>query len=248
MREFRGDLHVHTALSPCADDEMTPPAIVARAVDLGIDILAVTDHNTAENVPAMVRAARRTPLTIVPGLELQTREEVHVVCLFPDLETTLDWQEEVYRRLPDRENREDLLGAQWICDETGRMVGKLDRLLLASAAISLDEAVAAVNARRGLAIPAHVDRPAHSILTQLGFIPEGIRIAACEVSSRADRSQVLARFPGLSDVRLIVSSDAHRLSELDGSRTRYWLGRPELAEIGKALAGLEERKVRVDWP
>ena len=246
MREFRGDLHVHTALSPCADEEMTPPAIVARAVAMGIDILAVTDHNTAENVPAVVMAARQAPLTIVPGLELQTREEVHIVCLFPDMETTLDWQEEVYRRLPDWKNREDLLGAQWICDETGRMVGKLDRLLLTSAAIGLDEAVAEVNARRGLAIPAHVDRPAYSILAQLGFIPPGIGITACEVSSRADPGQVRTRFPGLRDFELIISSDAHRLSELEGARTRYWLSRPELAEIGKALAGLDERKVRVD--
>jgi predicted metal-dependent phosphoesterase TrpH len=225
---------------------MTPPAIVARAVGLGIDILAVADHNTAENVPAMVMAARRTPLTIVPGLELQTREEVHVVCLFPDLETTLDWQEEVYRRLPDQKNREDLLGKQWVCDANGRMVGKMDRLLLTSAAISLDEAVAAVNARQGLAIPAHIDRPAYSILAHLGFVPGGIGIAACEVSNRVDLSQVRSRYPSLRDVSLIVSSDAHRLSELNGSRTRYLLARPELPEIGKALAGLEGRKVRVD--
>ncbi len=246
MRAFRGDLHVHTALSPCADEEMTPPAIVERAVALGIDLLAITDHNTAENVSAVVMAARQAPLTIIPGMELQTREEVHIVCLFPDVETTLDWQEEVYRRLPDRENREDLLGAQWICDEMGKMLGKLDRLLLTSAAMSVEEAVAAVNARRGLAIPAHVDRPAYSILAQLGFIPPGLGIAACELSSRADPGQVRGKFPGLGDVELIVSSDAHRLAELDGARTRYWLRRPELAEMRKALTGVDERKVRVD--
>lgn len=237
------DLHVHTGLSPCASEEMSPPGIVRQATARGVDILAVTDHNSAANALAVMTAGRRTGLTVVPGMELQTREDVHLLCLFESFDAALEWQEEIYRRLPARENREDVFGPQWLYDDEGRVVGKLARLLSTAAAISLEEAVEGVGSRSGVAIPAHIDRPGYGLLGQLGFVPPGLGVKACEVSRQADLQAVRARSPGLQTMELVCFSDAHQLSDIGDSRTTLWLAAPTLGEIEKSLEGSAGRRV-----
>jgi predicted metal-dependent phosphoesterase TrpH len=135
------DLHLHTVVSPCAEVEMIPPFIIKRAQDLGLGAIAVTDHNTAENVEAVQRAAAGSGVAVIPGMELQTREEVHIVCLFDRLEQVLAWQETVYAHLPPLTNREEFFGAQFVVDETGDFICMNERLLLTSTSLSVEEAV-----------------------------------------------------------------------------------------------------------
>ncbi len=178
------DLHIHTVLSPCAEVEMIPPLIVRRAKELGLGLIAITDHNSAENVGAVMRAAHGSGVTVLPGIELQTQEEVHLLCLFATEEQALAWQALVYACLPALRNRDDLFGAQYVVDETGELVRQNDRLLLTAAAFPLEEAVARVRELGGLPIAAHVDRMANGFMTNLGFVPPGLELAALE--SRRD--------------------------------------------------------------
>lgn len=210
----RVDLHLHTVVSPCAEVEMIPPLIVDRALSLGLDVLAVTDHNTAENVAAVQRAAKGTALQVIPGMEVQTREEVHVVCLFDTLEQVDAWQEVVYDHLPPLKNKEQVFGAQFVVDETGDFVRMNERLLLTSTNLSIEAVVREVRALGGLAIAAHVDRQGFSLIANLGFVPEGLELAALEISRRGTLAQVRERFPQVRDWPLIRAGDAHRLSEI----------------------------------
>ncbi|HXV44206.1 MAG TPA: PHP domain-containing protein, partial [Anaerolineae bacterium] len=142
MKNYRAELHVHTVVSPCAAVEMIPPLIVAQALNKGISLVAITDHNTSANVAAVQRAAARTKLAVLPGMELQTREEVHLLCLFDTLEQITTWQAVVEAQMPPLENNIEYFGEQFVVDETGEFIRRETRLLLTSANLSLEEAVA----------------------------------------------------------------------------------------------------------
>src|SRR5512134_1725840 len=114
MKDFRADLHVHTVLSPCADVEMIPPLIVQRALELEIDLIAITDHNASANVNAVQKAAEGTSLTVLPGMEVQSREDVHLLTLFENLGALEKWQREIDQALPDLPNRPDFFGEQFV--------------------------------------------------------------------------------------------------------------------------------------
>jgi len=240
LRPIWGDLHLHTVVSPCAEVEMIPPLIVRQALALGLGLIAVTDHNTAENAGAVVAAARGTCLAVLPGMEVQTREEAHILCLFDTVDQALCWQEVVYAHLPDLENREEFFGAQFVVDETGEYLRTNRRLLLTSTTLAVEEVVGRVAGLGGLTIAAHVDRRAYSLVTSLGFIPPGLGLAAVEVT-RPDiimDERLIGRRP------LIVSGDAHRLNEMRAS-TLFRVREPTIAELALAFRGEAGRRVRV---
>jgi hypothetical protein len=243
IRLFKADLHVHTALSPCAEPEMTPLNIIGLCLEHGIDIVAITDHNSAENVRAVSESAAGTPVTVWPGMEVQTREDVHLITLFDDLEGALDWQEFIYRRLPARENRADVLGEQVLFDSESRVTGVLTRLLLTSVDLSVDEVRREAKRRGSVCYPAHIDRPAYSYISNLGFPPPVGDFDLVEVGRSSSIKEVLARYPGLAGQTLVACSDAHRLSELGPARTGLHLARPALEEFRAAIAGRDGRKV-----
>jgi hypothetical protein len=238
------DLHVHTVVSPCAEVEMIPPLIVRRARELGLGLIAVTDHNTAENVAAVVRAAQGSGVTVLPGMELQTQEEVHLLCLFDTVEQALDWQALVYGRLPALRNREDLFGAQYVVDETGELIRENERLLLTASSLPIAEAVALVRRRGGLPIAAHVDRMANGLLTNLGFVPPGLDLAALEISMRLAPAEAARLYPVVAGWPLVRSGDAHRLSEMSASML-LTVSEPGIGELELALKGLGGRKVKL---
>ena len=180
--KIRADLHVHTVLSPCAEVEMIPPLIVERALDAGLDLIAITDHNASANAAAVIDAARGTGLRVLPGIELQTREEVHLLCLFDTLPQLVIWQRQVDDALPSLLNRAETLGEQFVVDAAGDFVRRETRLLLVSANMVLENAVARVNALGGIASPAHIDRPANGLIALLGFVPPRLSVAALEIS------------------------------------------------------------------
>jgi PHP family Zn ribbon phosphoesterase len=227
---------------------MTPRQIIMYAAALGIDIVAITDHNASENIKAALDAARNYKITVIPGMELQTREEVHVICLFPDLAALEDWQHVINQKLPNLKNNENIFGAQFIVDSEDELVAVDERMLLASADISIEDAVAGVAKRGGICIASHVDRPSYSVLSQLGFIPEGVNFAALEISRRTTPEQLCEIFPMARVLPVITSSDAHRISDLLGPKTIFYIQEPTLTEIAMALRGENGRKVVVETP
>jgi PHP family Zn ribbon phosphoesterase len=239
-RQFTADLHLHTVLSPCAEVEMIPPLIVRRALELGLNLIAVTDHNSAANCAAVMQAAQGTGLAVLPGMEVQTAEEVHVVCLFDTVEQALTWQGTVFDHLPDQANPEDVLGAQYVVDAEGEYIRTETRLLSTSSDLSLEEVLRRVKALGGLPIPAHVDRPTFSLLANLGFVPAGLDAPALEIFRLTDPAVAKARWPDLAPYPLIRSGDAHRLSEITPA-LRLRMATPAIAELALALAGQDGR-------
>jgi hypothetical protein len=236
LRGRWADFHLHTVLSPCAEVEMIPPLIVRRALELRLDWIAVTDHNSAGNVRAVQAAAKGTGLTVTPGLEVESREEVHVLCLFDQAEQAEAWAAIVAQHLPQRLNDERRFGAQFVVDAAGDYVRTEERLLLTSTDLSIEEIVQGVAAGGGLAIPAHVDRPANSLLYNLGLVPPGLAISGLEVSRWGRAAEFREVHPELASYGLICSGDAHRLSEMV-RRTAVVVREPSVAELGRALRG-----------
>jgi 3',5'-nucleoside bisphosphate phosphatase len=237
MKKYRADLHVHTVLSPCAEVEMIPPLIVQEALERGIRLIAITDHNATGNIRAVMEAAQGTDL---PGMELQTREEVHLLCLFETIEQAETWQKVVDKILPDRPNNPEFFGEQFIVDASGEFIRREERLLIVSADIELDEAAAQVRALGGFAIPAHVDRKAFSLMTNLGLIPPGFE--ALEISRHLKPDEAAVRYPQLRGYPLIQSGDVHRLEEFLGV-CEFQIEAPTLGEIRMALKGSTDRSL-----
>ncbi len=242
---IRAELHVHTVLSPCAGVEMIPPVIVERALERGIDWIAITDHNASANVAAVQRAAAGTRLHVSPGMELQTREDVHLLCLFDDLAQMESWQRIVDTALPPLPNDPESLGEQYIVDETGDFVRIEPRMLLISTNLSLEEAVEGVNRLGGLAIPAHVDRQAYGLIPTLGFVPPGLPVAALEISRRTPFDQVLTRYPQARGYSLLLGGDVHYADDFLGANI-FEIEAPCMAEIGRAARQEAGRSLSVN--
>jgi 3',5'-nucleoside bisphosphate phosphatase len=247
LRSYRADLHIHTVLSPCAEVEMIPPLIRRRAAELGLDLIAVTDHNACHNVEAVVQAFVGSGIHVLPGMELQSREEVHLLCLFDTVVQCQGWQQKVLTQMPSLANRENLWGPQFIVNEEGELLAQEERLLMTSVDLALEQIVEEVNAGGGMVVPAHVDRPAFSLLSNLGWIPEGLAVEALEVTSHFVPEEGYRRWPQLRSWNLIVGGDAHRLNEMQ-RRTLFLIAAPRIEEIHLALRREGGREVIVEWP
>ena len=243
LSRFFIDFHIHTALSPCADNMMTPVNIVHAALEKELHMIAITDHNSAENVEAVLEAAAGTGLYVIPGMEVQTREEVHLVCLFPDIDRIMAWQELIYRVLPLEKNKESFFGEQWICDAKGMLARKNERLLMSSVLMTVEETAETAKQMGGICYPAHIDRPNYSIISNLGFIPHDSGFTACELSPWISAEVALIKYPYLKKYALIGSSDAHQIEEINWARSEVHVNEPTFDEIKMALANIGDRKV-----
>jgi len=235
VKELRADLHVHTCLSPCAEREMSPPAVARLGRSRGLDLIGICDHNSAENVEATARAAEDTGLTVIGGMEISSREEVHVLGIFQDDAALRLAQEVVYENLSGR-NDPEAFGEQLVMNERGEVVRHNDRLLIGAIGLSLEEVVWMIHRLGGLAIAAHMDRPSFSVMSQLGFIPTGLGLDGVEVCS-----DELPAMP--EDLPVVRSSDAHRPGEIGSRYTRFLMEKPTAWEIGMALRGIEGRRI-----
>jgi PHP family Zn ribbon phosphoesterase len=242
LKTYVAELHLHTVVSPCAAVEMIPPLIVREALNQGINLIAVTDHNTNANVGAVQRAAAGTDLSVLPGMELQTREEVHLLCLFDTLGQSAAWQALIEARLPPLENNIEYFGEQFVVDETGEFIRRETQLLLTSAHITLSEAVTEVTGLGGLAIPAHVDRSSFSLMANLGFVPADVHFEALEISRHVSPDQARERFPQLKKFTLIQNGDVHHLDEFLGANLCR-LAAPTIAELKLAFLNEEGRSL-----
>lgn len=201
------DLHLHSCLSPCGDRDMTPNNIVNMAVLLGLDAIAVSDHNSARNLPAVFRVAQQAGILVVPAMELCTAEEIHMLCLFPALENALACSDAVYPYLPTISNKPEIFGEQLILDEKDEIVGEEPYLLINALALSLDEMLPLARQFDGLPIPAHADKDAYSITASLGMIPPEYGFSCIEQKN----PKAALSFDG----RRICNSDAHYLEHMN---------------------------------
>jgi hypothetical protein len=237
---IRADLHIHTVLSPCAEVEMIPPLIVERALEQHLDLIAITDHNASANVQAVMDAARETGVKVWAGMELQTREEVHVLCLFDTVRQLRALQAELELALPNLPNNPARLGEQFIVDQHGDFSAREERLLLISADITLEGLVREVNALRGIAIPAHIDRVENGLIPLLGFVPPGLDVPALEISANISARDARAKFRLPEQLAVIRGSDAHWLDAIGSAVTEFDLeGTRSVANVARAL--LEKR-------
>lgn len=234
LKNFLAELHVHTVLSPCAGVEMIPPLIVQTALEHNLNLIAITDHNASENVSAVIKAAEGEDLTVLPGMELQTEEEVHVVCLFDTLEQLLELQALVDRTLPEIQNKVEFFGEQFIVDHTGAFIRRKEQLLITSTRLSFEEAFLAVNDLGGLFIPAHINRQAFGLISHLGFVPPDLDMDALELSRHITPETAVKTFPEIKKYPLIQSGDVHFLQDFLGVN-QFTLQNPTISEIKMAL-------------
>lgn len=245
MKKFRADLHVHTVLSPCADVEMIPPLIVQKALEHQIDLIAITDHNASANVGAVQQAAEGTGLTVLPGMEVQSREDIHLLTIFETLDALEAWQTEVDGALPDLPNQAEFFGEQFVVDQTGEFLRREPRLLITSTHLSIDDICERVRALGGIVIPAHVERFAYGLLPSLGLISEHWHLLALEVSRHTAPEKAVAAFPALRGYPLIQSGDVHRLEDFLGT-TVFTLAAPTLLELYMAFKQVGGRDACVE--
>lgn len=243
MNLCQADLHVHTALSPCADAAMTPLAVVAWAVDQGLDMIAVCDHNSAGNAAAAQRAAGDA-LCVLAGVEVTTAEEAHVVGLFPDADAALAVAAEVAATLPPAgPDYAACFGEQLLMDEEGDEVGRESRALALASRFTVEEAVALIHRHDGLAVAAHVDRRGFGVVAQLGVFPHRAGFDAVEVSRHAPPGSEAYATAATYGLPVLRSSDAHRLDEVGAARTALRLAAPTFAELRLALQATDGREV-----
>ncbi len=241
--EFRADLHIHTCLSPCSELSMTPLRIVERAASLGINIIAVCDHNTAEHVEVTSMIAKKKGIRVISGIEINSAEEVHVLGLFESVTDAFNMQAVVYENLQSGENAEEAFGMQVLVNESDEVLGFNKRLLIGATDISVNRIVELIHGFNGLAIASHIDREGFGIIGQLGFIPEGVEFDALEISYRTNRAKAHEMFGQYRHIPWITSSDAHRLEDIGRKTTEFIMEHSTFEELKLALKGIEGRKV-----
>lgn len=212
--ELYYDFHLHSCLSPCGDDDMTPANIAGMAFVNGLNAIALTDHNTVKNCGALKKAAEQYGITVLYGMELTTDEEVHVLCLFPNEEGATKWGEQVYSRLMKIKNKPEIFGHQYLMDSEDNILGEEESLLINAVAISFEEVFAPVWELGGVALPAHVDKNANSLISNLGFIPPGSSFRLAEVHDPAALDGLTDAHPYLKNCKILHSSDAHYLENV----------------------------------
>ncbi len=209
MERLFCDLHIHSCLSPCGSDDMTPSNICGMAMLKGLQMIAVTDHNSARNLPAAQACADAYGLLLIPGMEITTREEVHLLGYFPDVETALAFSEFLRGHLPPKKNKPSFFGNQLVMDEDDNVVAEEDALLIGATDLPFDRLVGLIREAQGVPVPAHINRGSNGLLINLGFVPEDLGLTAVEVW----RGLPCAHTPQEGRV-VLHSSDAHYLGDI----------------------------------
>ncbi len=213
MNRYYYDLHIHSCLSPCADDDMTPANIAGMASLKGLTLLALTDHNSCRNCPAFFEACKAFGIVPVPGMELTTAEDIHLIVLFPTLEQAMAFDEEIHSRIIPIRNRPDIFGNQWVVDSDDNLLETEDVLLINATDLDVDSAIALVERCGGVIYPAHIDRPSNGMVAILGSVPKEYGFSCVELNDMTQRERILAE-QGL-DCPVLCSSDAHDLGRIN---------------------------------
>ncbi len=215
MARLTYDLHIHSCLSPCADDDMTPANIVGMASIIGLDLIALTDHGSCKNCPAFAAAANEFGMSVLFGMELTTIEEVHVLCYFASLGDAMRFDSVVYEHLPDIPNNPEYFGNQLIYDVNDQICGTEEKLLISATDIPFDNVFDLAASCNGVMVPAHINKPSTSLLSNLGFIPPDSCFKCAEVKDPSDWPKLTESYPYLAGCLVLSSSDAHTLNGLN---------------------------------
>jgi len=242
MKMYRTDLHIHTVLSPCGSLAMSPEYIVEEAIAKGLDIIAITDHNATCQCEAVIDAGRDRGLMVISGAEVNTREEVHCLALFEDMEATRIFQAYLDEFLPDIPNDPKTFGYQVWVNRDEEIEGVENRLLLSGLEQSIEDVERKVHALNGIFIPAHVDKPMYGIFSQLGFVSDTLHCDALEVSANAksdffESTKIRDKYP------LISNSDAHYPDQIGTHFTTFLMEAPTFTELKRAIKGEDGRKI-----
>ncbi len=214
MSKYYYDFHIHSCLSPCADDDMTPANIAGMASIAGLNIVALTDHNTCKNCPAFFENAKQCGIVPIAGMELTTQEDIHIVCLFEHLDQALEFGEAVNNRRVLIENRPDIFGNQYVTDKDENIIGIEPHLLSNATELDLAGAVELVGEYDGICFPAHIDRQANGLIAVLGSFPEYPIFKLAEFHDISKVKQYKNDHPCLNNMRLLSGSDAHYLWDI----------------------------------
>ena len=242
MKSFRTDLHIHTVLSPCGDLEMSPARIVSLASKRGLDIIGITDHNSTKQCELVWKLGKRLGLTVIPGCEMTSREEVHCLGLFEDFDALKEFQNFLDLHLTIIPNKPSLFGYQAVVDEDDYILEEQVNYLGASLDVSVEEVEQKVHELSGIFIPAHIDRPRNSLYSQLGFFPPELKVEALQISKLANENIVREKFNINPEITLVKFSDAHYPEDLGKTYTIFEMEEPTFGEIRKALLREDERK------
>lgn len=233
--KLRYDLHIHSCLSPCGDNEMTPYNLVNMAKICGCDVIALTDHNTCLNCESAMKVGEDIGLTVIPGMELCTSEEIHCICLFPEIKNALAFSDYVKTTLPPVKNREKIFGNQYIMDERDKITDSFDLLLTTASGISIEAVSGLMKTYGGLWYPAHIDRNSYSVISALGDFPESLETPCFELTYEADEKLYREKYSATKNKKLLRSSDAHYLENLMTEKCEIEAEKNSIEEILKNL-------------
>lgn len=246
MKRFVADLHIHTCLSLCAELDMTPSRIIDAAIKNGLDIIAISDHNSAENVEVAMKIAKNKGITVLPAMEITSYEEAHVLAIFPSSEDALKMQEIVYTALPDYSNQmesDKLHGYQLVVNENDEIMNFNKRFFFGAINLSVKNIVETIHNIGGIAIASHIDRESFSVISQLGIISDDMQFDAIEISCNTGKREAELKFKQYAKLPFIASSDAHHLDDIGKRTTVFFLEEISFDEIMAALRG----KRRIEW-
>lgn len=237
MAKFYYDLHLHSCLSPCGDEDMTPNNIVNMSALLELDIIALTDHNSLKNCPAFFKVAENSNIVAVTGCELTTSEEIHVVCLFEFLDDAMRFDRFLESRRPPIKNKSEIFGRQTVLDENDEEICEENNLLIVASDISLDEVKDVMKEFNGVCFPAHIDRSSNSVTSVFGFFPSDYGFSFAEIFDRQRENEFREKEAALKNVELLSSSDAHYLEDIRERQNYIELDadRENLNEVRKKL-------------
>ena len=247
LTAFKADLHIHTVLSPCGDLEMSPSAIVERALARGLDMIAISDHNTTRQVKVTQRIGREKGLFVLGGVEVTSQEETHCLCYFPDDERLDRFQEFLDAHLPPIPNDEDRFGYQLIVDENDEIVGEEEYHLLNAIDVDIDGIYDEVHSLGGLFIPAHINKGTTSLMSQLGFVPPDLRADGLEINFRTTKAEQLKKFAYLKRFTFITDSDAHFIDNVGDVYNVITMEHRTFDEFALALRGEGGRSIDTDY-
>lgn len=223
MNSYKADLHIHTVLSPCGSLDMSPCAIVDKALETGLQIIAITDHNTTLQAECVMKIGEKKGLMVIPGVEVTSKEEVHCLAYFQSFDTALEFQKYIDEHMPIIQNNPDFFGHQVQVDENDNIVYQEERLLISAINQSVEQISKKVKSLDGIFVLAHVDKSKNSIFSQLGFIPPDLTTDAIEISHKGIETGFLEKNAYLNSNVIILSSDAHYIEDIGKSSTHFKL-------------------------
>ncbi len=246
MKKFRADLHLHTVLSPCADLEMSPDQIISRAKQKGLDIIAITDHNSTRQCAIVRQMAADSGILVLNGCEVNSREEVHALCFFEDDYSRNEFQKFLDHYLPDIPNKPDYFGYQVLVDENNIITEEIHHYLGNGLNVELEMIEQYTHQLNGLFVPAHIDRPINSLFSQLGFLPKELKVDGLQISRHTDEAKVRKLYDIPNEISIIKASDAHYPEDIGSAVTIFNLNKLSFEEVKWALHQKNGRSVKIE--